>query len=115
MSNLRNDQRPFWRWLKNARGQHSRIPDLHHQGSTLSTPSEKAKAFSDHFKSIFVQENASHLSSLREELRDSQSYEEVSDIVISCEDVYDLLCKLDVSKASGPDDVPGQLLRVGAP
>ena len=62
-----------------------------------------------------MQENASHLSSLREELRDSHSYEEVSDIIVSCEDVYDLLYKLDDSKASGPDDVSGQLLRVGAP
>ena len=43
MSNLHNDQRPFWRWLKNARGQRSRIPDLHHQGSTLSTPVRKPK------------------------------------------------------------------------
>ena len=73
-SNLHNDQRLFWRWLKNVRGQHSRFPDLHHQGNTLSYPSEKARAFRDHFESIFVQENASHLSTLREELRDSWSY-----------------------------------------
>ena len=27
----------------------------------------------------------------------------------------DLLCKLDASKASGPDDVPARLLKEGAP
>ena len=113
-SNLQNDQRPFWRWLKYAKGQHSCIPDLHHQGSILSTPKEKAVAFSNHFNSIFVQENTSLLSTLREELRSSWSSEEVNDIVILREDVYDLLCKLDVTKAAGPDEVPARLLREGA-
>ena len=69
-------------------------------------------AFSDLFKSTFVQENISLLSNLHKELGASWSSEEVNDILISCEDVYDLLCKLDVSKAGGPDDVPARLLKV---
>ena len=48
-----------------------------------------------------MQENVSLRSALREELGTSWSHEEVGDIVISCEDVYDLLCKLDASKESG--------------
>ena len=34
-ANMDKDQCPFWRWLKNARGQVSRIPDIHHFGSVL--------------------------------------------------------------------------------
>ena len=36
------------------------------------------------------------------------------DIVISREDVYDLLSKLEVSKAAGPDEIPARLLKEGA-
>ena len=61
-----------------------------------------------------MQENTSLLSSLREELRTSWSSEEVNGIVISHENVYDLLCKLDVSKAAGPDEVSARLLKEGA-
>ena len=39
----------------------------------------------------------------------------MADISISCYEVYELLSKLDVSKFSGPDEVPAHLLREGAP
>ena len=34
---IHHDQKPFWRWLKNTKGGHHSIPDIHHQGNTLST------------------------------------------------------------------------------
>ena len=39
----------------------------------------------------------------------------MADISISRDDVFDLLCKLDVTKSCGPDEVPARLLREGAP
>ena len=38
----------------------------------------------------------------------------MSDLVISDDDVYRLLSKIDTSKACGPDEVPGRLLKKGA-
>ena len=38
----------------------------------------------------------------------------MADITISRDDVFDLLCQLDVTKSSGPDEVPARLLREGA-
>ena len=114
-ANMDKDQRPFWRWLKNARGQVSRIPDIHHFGSVLSSAHDKARAFSEYFSTFFVQENMSNMSELSEDLSKSRSQSEILDVLISEEDVYESLCKIDTSKACGPDEVPGHLLREGAP
>ena len=34
---------------------------------------------------------------------------------LSEEDIYNILCKIDSTKACGPDDIPGRLLKEGAP
>ena len=39
----------------------------------------------------------------------------IDEVVITEEGVYELLCKIDTSKACGPDEIPGQLLNKGAP
>ena len=112
--NLSQDQRPFWRWLNNTQGQRFQIPNIHHAGIVLSTPSEKASVFNQFFTSIFTSENTSNLSELRRDLQKSWCHDSVADITISRDDVYDLLSKLDVSKSCGPDEVPARLLREGA-
>ena len=114
-SNLSQDQRPFWRWLNNTRGQRIQIPNIHHAGKVLSTPSEKASIFNHHFTSTFTSENTSNLNDLRRDLGKSWCQDSVADITISRDDVHDLLSKLDVSKACGPDELPARLLREGAP
>ena len=108
------DQCPFWCWLKNARGQVSQIPDIHHLGSVLSSARDKARAFSKYFSTFFVQENMSNMLELSEDLSKSRSQSEILDVLISEADVYESLCKIDTSKACGPDEVPGRLLQ-GAP
>ena len=45
----------------------------------------------------------------------SRSQSEILDVLISEEHVYEGLCKIDTSKACGSDEVPGHLLREGAP
>ena len=57
----------------------------------------------------------SNMSELSEDLSKSRSQSEILDVLISEEDVYEGLCKIDTSKACGPDEVPGRLLREGAP
>ena len=50
------------------------------------------------------------MSELSEDLSKSRSQSEILDVFISEEDVYEGLCKIDTSKACGPDEVPGRLL-----
>ena len=109
------DQRPFWRWLKNMRGHHSAIPDLHHAGKVLSSGTEKAQVFSEYFSSVFTHEDTSCLGSLEEELGASRSEARIEEVVLTENEVYEELCRIDPTKASGPDEIPGRLLREGAP
>ena len=113
-SNLHNNQRQFWRWLKNTRCDLPQIPEIHYQNSVLSTPFDKATAFNDHFSSIFVNENMAPIEALKMELSKSWSEVHTSDVEISRDDVLQLLLSIDVHKASGPDGIPGRLLKEGA-
>ncbi len=62
--NLTNDLRPFWRWLKNARGHCPELPDLHLSGRVISSGKEKAGAFGEYFRSVFTHEDTNNLSRL---------------------------------------------------
>jgi len=108
-------QKPFWRWLKNMRGSPRTIPDLNHQGQTLSSLAEKVKAFHAYFLSVFTREDTRNLEPLCRELEFSRSTEHVEDMSFSEDEVYNALCLTDPSKACGPDCVPGRLLKEGAP
>ena len=110
-SNLHTDQRPFWRWLKNIRGHRPQIPEIHHEGAILSTPIQKANAFCTFFASKFVKENSASLGKIKKDLVETS--ENVTDLEITEDKVYELLRKIDVSKACGPDDIPGRLLKEG--
>ena len=112
---LEHNQRPFWRWLKNMRCHCPGIPDLHYQGNTLTSALEKAKALNVHFSSVFTLEDEAYLDDLQSELATSRSGVQIDEIVISEDEVYDELCKIDPNKASGPDGIPGRLLKEGAP
>ena len=83
-ANLTQDQRPFWRWLKNIRGQQAQIPNIYCgcDGTVLTTPTEKASFFNQHFSSIFTPENTSNLNELRGELDASWGHDAVSEITI---------------------------------
>ena len=45
----------------------------------------------------------------------SWSTSSIDELVISEDAVFEVLCKIDPSKACGPDDIPGCLLKEGAP
>ena len=111
---LNTNQRQFWRWLKNSRGVHQRVPSLNYMNKVLSTSVDKARAFNHYFSSIFTKESVPNLNSLRSKLDVSRSNESVEDLPISVHDVFNQLRVIDTTKASGPDVIPGRLLKEGA-
>ena len=113
-NNLHIDQKPFWRWLKSLRGGASLIPDIHSMGQTLSRSIDKAMALNSFFTSVFTKENVSTVSQARKSLDTCKSNQSIDNITFDETEVYTTLCKLDPQKASGPDGVPGRLLREGA-
>ena len=116
-ANLTQDQHPFWRWLKNIRGQQAQILNIYRgcDGTVLTTPTEKASFFNQRFSLIFTPENTSNLNELRRELDASWGHDAVSEITICQDEVQDLLSNLDTSKGCGPDDIPARLLKEEAP
>lgn len=85
-----------------------------YQGKTLTNPIQKAKAFCKFLTPVIVHENVATLAVLKDELANSRSHDELGKINVTREEVYNILCKIDPSKSSGPDDVPGWLLKEGA-
>ena len=58
--------------------------------------------FSEYFSSVFTH------PAYRSEAR-------IEEVVLTENEVYEDLCRIDPTKASGPDEIPGRLLREGAP
>ena len=112
---LSTNQRPFWRWLKNISAHFKVLPDLYFNGNVLSSAKDKVEAFNDYFSSVFTCEDHHGLERLRSEQSMLMSTSHIDEVVITEEDVYEFLCKIDTSKACGPDEIPGQLLKEGAP
>lgn len=74
-------------------------------GNVLTATADKDKAFNSYFCSIFTKEN------LRSLLQASWSTASISDVVIDEDSVFEALGRIDPSKACGPDEIPGRLLK----
>ena len=110
-NHLHTDQSIFWRWLKNLRGVRTTIPTLNLLGKTLTSAADKASAFNEYFMSVFTKEKHQNLDKLCTRLSTRKISAALEDIDITEQDVYKLLCRTDPSKACGPDEIPGRLLK----
>ena len=103
----------FWSFFKTS-AKSSRIPqhvsiatDTTDSSRLVSnTPNKAADMFSDYFNSVFVRQSDENPISTT-----SISDETISDIVLDPSDVFNVLYHLDPNKASGPDNIPIQLLK----
>ena len=109
-----HNQKPFWNYLRTFKAAKTPIPNLHYSGKVLSNAHDKAQGLNTYFTSVFTNENT-NLEHLKSELSFSESLPMIADISFTENDVYEALCHIDISKASGPDDIPGILLKEGAP
>ena len=68
-------------------------------GSLTVNNSEKAAVLNKFFTSVFIRENTNNFPVLQDRPFDYV----LDDIIVSPEDVFKKLCKLNPSKAAGPD------------
>lgn len=102
---ISNDSKPFWRFFK-AKSSKSSLPDVMKHGDLrLSTSNQKADAFNIYFVSVFnnCNDNSPPVPCTLPESLDS--------IAITESQVQSLLRNLIESKATGPDGIPGCLLK----
>ena len=103
----------FWRWVKNLKTQANVLPEIHYKNKVIVRDSEKAKAFNEYFCSVFTEEDSTFLHECSSGL--PRNPNSIDSILFSTEDVFQALCKIDPRKSSGPDTIPGRLLKEGAP
>ena len=89
----------------------SNRPEIGYNGETAKTAAHKAELFNTYFSSVFTSPRSS--TNLKAVTRSPPLRTELqlSDIVISVDEVTDCLKSLDTSKASGPDGIPSRLLK----
>ena len=103
-SNLKGNK-PFWKFIKSQRRDHTGISALETPDGTATTPASKAEALNRTFQSVFTVEDLTSLLTLPEAIHPS-----IEEITITEPGVFALLSRTDPHKAGGPDNIPAQVL-----
>ena len=102
------DCKPFWRYVKSKRLDTIGVAPLKSKGNLFSDFKSKATILNDQFKSVFTptQDPDSDIP-----LLEGPNYPSIAPLIISSKGVEKLLSKLNVKKASGPDNISCRILR----
>ena len=104
----RKNSKGLWRFLKSTRRDNSGIGTLKANGISASSAESKAEMLNSQFCSVFTHET--------KDLPPSQDspHPAMPKLTIGRKGVENLLEKIDPSKAPGPDDIPGRVLKTCA-
>ena len=101
------DSKPFWRYIKFRKQDSVGIAPIKQGGASHTDANMKATLLNQQFKSVFTPRNPNN-----QVLRlDGPSFPSLRPLIISTIGVQELLCKLNVKKASGPDNISCKILR----
>jgi hypothetical protein len=109
---FKDNPKLFWSYHKAILHHHGKSTSkITHNGKTATTPAGKAELFNSYFSSVFR-----HLSSQQDidntNLLDHPPPEILlSELTVTVEDVTNYLNALDITKASGPDEISARLLK----
>ena len=99
----------FWSWVNSSKGTRKPIPTLMHNGVSVANDSDKADVFNNYFHSVLTQEDLTNFDLLKQSSLPPSPV--ISTVDFSPSVVCHYLKSLDVTKACGPDLLPGFLLR----
>ena len=105
VENLRENPRGLWKYIRSKNMENCGIPTLKKEGTNYITDMEKAHILSDHFRSVFTQENLEFIPFTPSNLPT------INDITITKEGVLKLLKTINTNKASGPDGLSPRILK----
>ena len=106
LTNDNSNPKGFWNFIKSCKKEYIDIAPLKKDGLTFSDSVNKANIMSDHFCSVFTKEDTSCLPDLGPSHTPS-----VPPIKVSSKGVLMLLKEIKPNKATGPDNIPGSLLK----
>ena len=105
ISNLGENPRGFYRFIKSKRVDSTGIPSLKTSSDIVSSDNGKATVLNEYFASVFTKENLATLPTV------PSSYPDMPEFEVSCAGVERLLAKLDIKKSVGPDDISPRVMK----
>jgi hypothetical protein len=99
----------LWSYIKSKRQDNSGVSALKSDGKLITDPQEKATVLNNQFVSVFTREDTSKFPE-----KGPSPYPTMPPILITREGVRKLLSKLQVKKATGPDQIPARVLKEAA-
>ena len=99
------NNKKLWSYIKSKNNDNSSISDLYDNNKLVQDPKTKANLFNIQFSSVFSKPGPSN------SLNDSSSIPTMDRIKVSRTGVLKLLLNIKENKATGPDGIPGKLLK----
>ena len=100
------NKKPFWKYLRVQKQEDFGISALKSNGKMFTDRKSISEILNTQFKSVFTKKTSSKIPELP-----GVTFPSIKDLKITEFGVFKLLDKIDVSKASGPDCIPGRILQ----
>jgi hypothetical protein len=101
-----NNPKRFWSFIKSTRAESTGVAPLRKEGILCSNSNAKANILNDQLTSVFSHELPGEVPT-----KGGSPHSTVPDINITASGVLKLLCNINPNKATGPDTIPGRLLK----
>ena len=100
------NKKPFWKYLRVQKQEDFGISALKSNGTLFTDRKPISEILNTQFKSVFTKKTSSKIPQMP-----GTSFPSINVLNITEFGVFKLLDKIDVSKASGPDCIPGRILQ----
>ena len=100
------NKKPFWKYLRVQKQEDFGISALKSNGKMFTDRKSISEILNTQFKSVFTKKTSSKIPELP-----GVTFPSIKDLKITEFGVFKLLDKIDVSKASDPDCIPGRILQ----
>ena len=100
------NNKPFWKYVKSQKQESFGICALKSNGNVITDSLSKAEILNSQFKYFFTTQSGNTFPQLP-----GTQFPKIKPLHISENGVFMLLDRIDVSKSSGPDKLPGRLLQ----
>ena len=106
VSLLEKNSKPFWRYIRSQRQENIGVSALKENGVLYSDSHKKAEILNKQFSSVFTRDSTRNQAKLY-----GPSYPSINPLTIDVKGVEKLLAGLNISKASGPDQICCRVLK----
>ena len=100
------NNKPFWKYVKSQKQETFGISAFKSNGNVITDSLSKAEILNSQFKSVFTPQSGITFPQLP-----GTQFSKIKPLHISENSVFMFLERIDVSKSSGPDKLPGRLLQ----